>query len=170
MFLIYIKQTFKIVIAFVLILLFIRAFIAEPGRVNGRSMELTFLDEDFFVVNKFTLLFREPRRGDIVQFVDQKDKSVVIKRVIGLPGEKLSIKGGRVFLLQQNREWVELQESYLAPGIKTYSETQQDTVYLPVPEHSYFLMGDNRPMSGDSRIYGSVHRSAIYGLVIRPNF
>jgi signal peptidase I len=169
-FLFYIKQTFRILGSLVLIILFIRGFVCEPGRINGRSMESTFIDEDLFFINKYVLLLREPNRFDIVQAIDPHSKRLVIKRVIGLPGERLSIHNGKVFLLDDENAETELVENYLDSDTRSHSNDSKPTTYTRVAEHSYFLMGDNRENSTDSRVYGAIHRSLIYGLVMKPPF
>ena len=133
-------------------------------------MEPTFLDDDLFFINKFLLLFREPRRGDLVQVMDASTQKVLIKRVVGLPGEVLSIHNGKVFLVDELHQEQQLEEPYLDRFTRTMAADEKDTVYLPVNPNSYFLMGDNRPMSTDSRVYGAVHRRFIYGLVMRAPF
>lgn len=147
-----------------------RTFIIEPGAVNGRSMETTFLDDDLFFINKAALLFRAPRRGDVVQAKGSNPGEVIIKRVIGLPGERLSIHDGSVFLVDEDFNETLLNEPYLNKEIRTLSTDQTATLYMPIPEQSYFLLGDNRPMSIDSRVTGAFHRSEIYGLIMKLPF
>jgi signal peptidase I len=167
----YVRSTFRVVAMFVVVLILIRTFIIEPGVVNGRSMEPTYIDNTLFLIDKFSLLLREPRRGEIVQAINPVDKTVLIKRVVGLPGERLAIKEGSLFLVSSDGSYLPLDEPYLPEGMKTLTpDGSQDVVFLPVPENSYFLLGDNRPMSGDSRVYGSIHRSYIYGLVMDVSF
>lgn len=167
----YVRSTFRVVAMFVVVLLLIRTFIVEPGVVNGRSMEPTYLDDSLFLIDKLSLLLREPRRGEIVQAINPQDKTVLIKRVVGLPGERLAIRQGSLFLVSSDGTYLPLNEPYLLEGMMTRTPSgEQDIVFLPVPENSYFLLGDNRPMSSDSRIYGSIHRSYIYGLVIDVSF
>jgi len=129
-------------------------------------MEPTFYDQDFFIVDKISLFFREPKRGEFLQFNPPNKTEVAIKRVIALPGEQVAIKPDGVYIKQVNsQDWEKLDESYLANGIRTKgANDEEDVTFLTIPEYSYFLMGDNRPMSGDSRAYGAVHRSDIYGL------
>ncbi len=87
----YLIKTFHLVKIAVILILIIRTFLIEPGIVDGRSMEPTFFDNNFFLVNKITLLMREPHRGDIVQALGPDHASIIIKRVIALPGESVSI-------------------------------------------------------------------------------
>lgn len=170
MFFFLLKQSFRVLSMFAVLLLVIRGFIIEPGRVNGQSMEKTFLDQNFFLVNKYTLLLREPKRGDIVQAIDPSSKLLVIKRIIGLPEEQLSIHNGLVHLRKSDSTEIAIDEQWLDPQTWTAPPEGNAQIYVRIPKNSYFLMGDNREHSVDSRVYGAVHRSDIYGLVIKPPF
>lgn len=170
MFLYLLKQTFRALGILVVLLLLIRGFIIEPGRINGQSMETTFMDNDFFFINKYTLLLRAPKRGDIVQAIDPLSKRLVVKRVIGLPGEQLSIHDGGVYLRDIDSTETKISEQWLDADEWTTSAEGNAQIYILIPEHAYFLIGDNRDHSTDSRVYGAVHRTAIYGLVINPPF
>ena len=170
MFLYLLKQTFRVLGMFVILLLVIRGFVMEPGRVNGQSMERAFMDDDLFLVNKYILLLREPRRGDVVQAIEPLEMHHVIKRVIGLPGEQLSIHNGHVYLRSSDGVETLIEEPWLDPTEWTEAPEGGDQVYVRIHEQEYFLMGDNRDHSTDSRVYGSVHRNNIYGLVMKPPF
>ena len=170
MFLFFLKQAARSLGSLIVLLLLIRGFVVEPGRVNGQSMERTFMDADLFLVNKYVLLLRAPQRGDIVQAIDPLSKHLVIKRVIGLPGERLAIHGGKVYLRGDDEMETLIDEPWLDDEEWTTSSNNRDEVYVPIQPQSYFLIGDNRDHSADSRIYGGVHRKDIYGLVIKPPF
>lgn|SRR3989338_168878 len=171
MFLIYLKQTLRIVTFVVFCLFVFRTFIYEPGIVNGRSMEPTFEDNDFFLVNKWILLFREPRRGDVIQAHDAQQEKILIKRIIGMPGERLSIHDGAIFLLDETGQEQQMVELYIGKNMRTEPPENKPTVYIRIPPYRYFIVGDNRPLSGDSRQFGPIHRSTIYGLVTKlPSF
>lgn len=170
MFLFLLKHTFRALGTLVVLLLFIRGFIVEPGRINGESMEKTFLDEDLFLVNKYVLLLRAPKRGDIVQAIDPLSKRLVVKRVIGLPEEQLAIHDGSVYLRDDEGVQTKIEESWLEDQEWTDTAEGGSQVYVRIPQQSYFLLGDNREQSADSRIYGAVHRGSIYGLVIKLPF
>ena len=162
-FILYFIKTAKLVLIFALSVLFIRSFIIGPGIVNDRSMEPTFYDEDIFLSNKFILLFKQPQRGQIVRYYDENSNNFLIKRIIGLPGEKISIHQNRVFIIKNNGEEIELTEPYLESHIVTSSKTGAVEIYETIPEHEYFVLGDNRSASIDSRHFGLVHRSYITG-------
>ena len=166
-FVLYFVKTLKLVIIFTLSIIIIRSFIIEPGRINNRSMEPAFYDEDIFLLNKFTLLLKEPQRGQLVQYYDENSKQLFIKRIIGLPGEKISIHQNKVFLINDKREEIELTEPYLADNIITNSKTGAAEIYETIPEHEYFVLGDNRSNSNDSRYFGPIHRSFITGTPIK---
>lgn len=164
----YFKKTFYFILISIFSILIIRTFIIEPGIVNGRSMENTYLDNDFFIVNKFILLFRKPQRGDIVQFLNIRNNEMFIKRVIGLPGERVSIKKNKVFIIDSNGKEFELNEPYLKPYTITLSENGQPLIYDFLRSDEYFVLGDNRQNSKDSRYFGPAYRSDITGLVLKP--
>ena len=159
----YIKLILNFVIFVVCIILFFRTFIFEIGVVNGRSMEPTYFDNDFFVVNKFELLFRSPRKGDIVQFIDRATNTVIIKRIIGVPGETIILDKGDVYVMDKG-ERVKFKESYLSDNMPTFAPNKKIMEYV-VRENEFFVLGDNRTESNDSRIFGTVYRGDILGAV-----
>lgn len=154
---------------FVFIILLFRFFLFSPGRVNGPSMEPNFLDEDLFFVNKVVYFFKTPERFDVVQIVDPESKKLIIKRVIGLPGEIVQIRRGQVYIGSMDsypNDFYVLDESeYLEDYVYTRVLGQKRAANFLVGDNQYFLLGDNRPRSGDSRVYGAVSRSHILGKV-----
>lgn len=136
-------------IALVLAIL-IRTFFFAPFVVDGDSMEPNLHNGEWLIVNKLTYRFSEPERGDIIVFHFSEDKDY-IKRVIGLPGETVSIEDGNLYI---NGEQVdepyldEAKEKYNKYGDIPYTE---DFSEVTVPEGEIFVMGDNRPRSQDSR-------------------
>lgn len=166
-FYLYLKKTFHFLFAVLCVIIIIRTFVVEPGIVNGRSMENTFLDNDFYFLNKAVLLFREPKRGEIIQAHPNNEEMNVIKRIIGLPGERLSIHGGNVYLVDKDNKETLLKEPYVKPGVATIVPNNTYYKTRTIPPHSYFIMGDNRAMSTDSREYNEVYRSQIYGVVMK---
>ena len=165
MFITYLVKTFKLVLGLVLIIVLTRTFLIEPGVVNGKSMENTYLDGEIFLVFKPSVLFTSPKRGQIVQFRHMVDDELIIKRVIGLPGEQVIIKQNKVYIREISGDIIELEESYLKPGVITNIPEGASNA-INIPENSYYLLGDNRPQSNDSRNFGPVHRSEIYGQII----
>lgn len=166
----YLKKTFKLVCVIAALMLFMRTFIIEPGRVNGRSMENTLRDNNIFLVNKFSLLFRSPERGDIVNIHDPATGKLLVKRIIGLPGEKIKISQNSVYSIDAMGNEKIIDEPYLKPYTITRSVEDGSILYDTIPSDEYFVMGDNRPLSIDSRNYGPVHRTKILGLVITLPF
>lgn len=150
-----------IMLAFV----FLRSFIVEPAIVDGASMEPTLFDSQIFFINKFQSLFQPLDRGDLVQAYIPSLNEVVVKRIVGLPGEKVTIQYNGVFVSDYHEESVgKLDEPYLREGTLTNSWDGKPQTFV-LKENQYFLLGDNRGSSTDSRHYGSVERRHIFGLV-----
>ena len=153
----------------VIVLLVVKFFIINVGQVNGKSMEPNFVDDDRFLINKLSYFVRAPKRYDIVQVIDPSQNKLLIKRVIGLPGEVVAIKRGKVFIRKAGEQVTaeqELPERYLKPSTYTMVPGQKDAKRYVVGPDQYFILGDNRPQSGDSRGYGPVARSRILGKVV----
>lgn len=162
----YLKKTGKIIFLMTAGILLTRTFVVEAGRVDGISMEPTYFDTQVFFVNKFSLLFSEPYRGEIVQCRDPKKGSLVIKRIIGLPGEQVSIKQNHVFITDPQGITYQLYEPYLGTDVSTESFGNTITDYPVLGPNQYFILGDNRPHSLDSRHYGILERQNILGSVM----
>ncbi|MEZ4156972.1 MAG: signal peptidase I [Candidatus Paceibacterota bacterium] len=139
----------------------IRSFIAQPFLVSGASMEPSYDNGDYLLVDEATYYFREPARGEVAVFHYPGDpSSFFIKRIIGLPGEKVSVENGIVMVAKdKDSELLILDEPYL-DGVKTSGNVQ--TV---LGEDEYFVLGDNRSNSFDSRNWGSLGKDEIVGLV-----
>lgn len=133
-----------------------RRYILSAEIIEGSSMAPTFVDGDRCLLNRFCLLFRDPTRGNIV-VVEDGLPGYAVKRVIGLPGETLELREGVVFV-----DGTPLKEPYLGKQNQTFSR-RSDPVHLGPGE--YFIMGDNRLSSYDSRAYGPLHKRAIKGVV-----
>jgi signal peptidase I len=134
---------------------FIIAFLYQPVRVEGTSMLPRLEDQDRLFINKFVYDFTAVQRGDVVVFHYPRDlEKSYIKRVIAVPGDRIRIDRGQVWLNDQP-----IRESYV-PEIYRDSRSMAETV---VPEDSYFMMGDHRSISSDSRDFGPVDRSLVYG-------
>lgn len=137
-----------------IIVLILNAFIVQLYLIPSVSMEPTLLVGDRVVVSKMSYWGQDPARGDIVVFKFPKDTKVnLIKRVIGLPGETLSVKDNRVYI---NNE--ALSETYV-PAQKKIPDFDP----VLIPQGQYFMMGDNRDNSADSRVWGFVTAEQIRG-------
>ena len=149
----------RFVVLALLIVMPIRWFIAQPFIVSGASMEDTFYNNEYLIVDQLTYRFEEPKRGDVVIFRYPRDPSTFfIKRVIGLPGETISIEGKTVII--QNDEYpggVAINEPYI-------SDMEEETFLTQtLRDGEYFVMGDNRDHSSDSRKWGSLKEEEIVG-------
>ncbi len=134
---------------------FIITFLYQPVRVEGTSMQPELRDQDRLFVNKFAYDFEKISRDDVVVFYYPRDPSKsYIKRVIGLPGDNIAIRDGRVYV---NGEL--LDEPYVP---KMYRDVRSMSE-ITVPPNEYFVMGDHRSISSDSRDFGPVPRKLIYG-------
>ncbi len=139
----------------------VRAYVAQSYIIPSASMEPTLMIGDRILVDKLSYHLHGVGRGDIVVFAKppkEVDPNVtdLVKRVIGLPGDVISSSGGRVFVNGQP-----LRESWLPPGTVTTGIKRQT-----VPAHEYFVMGDNRSDSQDSRFFGPIRGSSIVGRVV----
>lgn len=148
------------VLALALVVL-IRTFLIQPFSVKGASMEPSYFNNEYLIIDEVTYRFREPIRGEAVVFrYPVNPKEYFIKRIIGLPGEHVVIQGGAVRII--NEEFPlgrPLSESY-TDGLETLGEYD-----FVLGDNEYFLMGDNRDASLDSRMFGPVTADHIIGRV-----
>lgn len=137
-------------------------FLFRPFEVNGDSMFPTFHTREYLITNIISLRFSDPRLGEVVVFKAPNDPGKdFIKRVIGVPGDEVELGDGQVYLngkiLNESR--------YLSSEIKTYGGSfLKDGESVVVPEGHFFVMGDNRPFSSDSREWGFVPKKNIIGI------
>jgi signal peptidase I len=144
----------------VVIVLPIRLFVAQPFVVDGESMHPTFENTDYLIVDEFTYHFQAPQRGDVIVFrYPGNPKIFYIKRIIGLPGETVHINSGKVTIAKANGTTLTLTEPYAVVEDATY------TMDSTLGSDQYFVMGDNRPESSDSRVWGSLPKDKIIGRV-----
>ncbi|MFZ1012000.1 MAG: signal peptidase I, partial [Terracidiphilus sp.] len=133
-------------------------FLYQPVRVEGTSMLPRLEDHDRLFINKFVYHIESIQHGDVVVFHYPRDpEKSYIKRVIGLPGDRIWIDRGNVWL-----NGVELSENYVP---ERYRDTRSMTEMV-IPDDCYFMMGDHRSISSDSREFGPVERDLIYGKAV----
>lgn len=156
-------EIIEITLVAVVAVLIIRYFLVQPFLVNGASMEPNFSNGDYLLIDEIAYRFREPRRGEAIVFHYPRDKKFYyIKRIIGLPGEELEIKNGKVFIFnKEHPEGFVLDENYLPLGLETVGKEGR----VVLAENEYFAFGDNRDFSFDSRNWGAVKYDNIVGLV-----
>jgi signal peptidase I len=141
-----------------LIVIPVRMFIAQPFIVSGASMENTFHTGEYLIIDQVSYRFEDPVRGDVIVFRYPKDPSkFFIKRVIGLPGDTIDIQGDVVSIIGADGTKITMEEPY----IKTMAENTSVTETLGARE--YFVMGDNRDASSDSRVWGVLNKEKIIG-------
>lgn len=152
-------ETVRFLFIALAIVLPVRVFIAQPFIVSGASMDPTFASGQYLIVDELSYHLGDPSRGDVVIFKYPKNpKQYFIKRVIGLPGETVVVNGkGQVFIKDKDGKTVlTLEEPYVA-------YTKDDKIERALLPGEYFMMGDNRAGSFDSRAWGPVERDLIVG-------
>ncbi len=151
----------KFIFFVVAIVVIVRVFIAQPFVVSGTSMVPTFQDRNYLIVDELTYDFRKPELGDVIVFHPPIDPSVYyIKRVIGVPGDTVNIVNSVVTITNASHpNGLVLNEPYIT------SDTPDDNFSVTVPAGNYFVMGDNRPASFDSRKWGLLPAKNITGIV-----
>lgn len=157
----FLVDTIQSILVAAAIFLVIYMFLLRPFQVNGDSMFPNFKNTEYVLTNLITLRFHKPVQGDVIVFKapPEPDKDF-IKRVIGLPGDTIMVQNGDVYVNGNKFD----QSSFLQPDVKTYGGSflkDGDTVTVPAGE--YFVMGDNRPYSSDSREWGFVPEANIIG-------
>lgn len=141
----------------------IRYFLVQPFYVKGASMEPNFFDREYLIINELSYRFTEPARGEIIVFRYPRDPSeFFIKRIIGLPGETVEVSNSRVIIYnEEHPNGLALDESaYLSEGTVTPGRKK-----TTLGADEYFVMGDNRDASSDSRAWGPVPKEDIVGQV-----
>lgn len=151
-------QTFLIAAA---VFLVIYVFLFRPFEVKGESMYPNFYDKEYVLTNLISLRLQDPKVGDVLVFKAPPDpEKDYIKRVIAIPGDTVSIKDGLVYVNGKQLD----ESGYLSSTVKTYSGAfLADGETITVPKDEYFVMGDNRVYSSDSREWGFVKKSELIG-------
>lgn len=158
----FIWEILKIVIIALLIVIPIRYFLFQPFFVKGQSMEPAFENGDYLIVDEISYRFESPQRGDVIVFkYPQNPSQRYIKRIVGLPGETIAIKTGSVIIFNWEGSQTLDESDYLSPPVQTPGD-----VRVSLDEDEYFVLGDNRVSSADSRRWGSLARENIIGRVL----
>ena len=161
--LLYVSELVKIIIIAAAIILPIRLFVVQPFYVKGQSMEPNFQADDYLIVDEVSYHFREPRRGEVVVFrFSDTEKKFFIKRLIGLPGETIEIRQNLVTIYNTEHPdgFVLDEASYNPVDFSTIVDKRL------LEEGEYFVMGDNRPISHDSKRFGPIDGKQIVGRVL----
>jgi signal peptidase I len=154
------KDLFTLAFLIVVVVIPIRLFVVSPFVVDGESMHPTFENLNYLIVDELVYDFEAPARGDVIVFRYPGDPSIFyIKRIIGLPGETVSINHGIVTITTVDGKQLTLSEPYVINEDVTYTKS------VTLNPETYFVMGDNRPNSSDSRVWGPLPRNDIIGRV-----
>ncbi|MBU4057726.1 signal peptidase I, partial [Patescibacteria group bacterium] len=147
-----------IVLLVIFVVIPIRVFIAQPFVVFGESMSPTFENGDYLIIDQVSYKFNTPQRQQVIIFKYPNDTTkFFIKRIIGLPNETVEITGPDVFIKNsEHPKGFKLEENYIV-------NNGNNNVVKKLGENEYFVMGDNRNASSDSRIWGSLEKSFIIG-------
>ncbi len=150
-------ELLRFTVLVLIIVIPLRIFIAQPFIVNGQSMMPTFKNGDYLIVDELTFKYSEPKRGEVIVFrLPSNHKRFLIKRVVGLPGETVVISGNNITITKENGDVIKLDENYLNGYFSSYGTWK-------LKNNEYFVMGDNRNNSSDSRSWGVLDKDLIIG-------
>jgi len=153
-------EIIEIVVFSISIFLFLYLLVVQPHKIQGSSMEPNFHDGQYLLTDKITYRFNEPQVGDVIVFKAPPDfQDEYIKRIIAIPGEKITIKNNQVY-----KNGDKFSESYIPQETDTNAgKFAQEEKSITIPQGEYFVMGDNRQHSLDSRSFGFVKLDNITG-------
>ena len=153
------QETLQFILASILIIMPIRFFVAQPFVVSGQSMSPTFENGEYLIVDELSYYLSSPSRGDVIIFKYPRDMSkYFIKRIVGLPGETIEIRDQSVLVTPVGTDTpVKIDEPYITGG------TVGSDAIVPIRNDEYFVMGDNRGASSDSRSWGNLPKKLITG-------
>jgi len=155
-------EIFKIAILALLIVLPIRYFVFQPFVVKGASMDPNFSEGDYLIIDELSYRFREPERGEVIVFKYPLSPSQrFIKRIIGLPGETIEMEDNKITILNEGKNEVLDESSYLLSN-----NFKKGKLKISLKEEEYFVLGDNRNASLDSRNFGLLPQKYIIGRVL----
>ncbi len=155
-------ELLHVVIISLAIIVPVRYFLIQPFYVKGASMEPNFYDHEYLIIDEIGYRLHQPQRGEIVVFRYPNDpRQYFIKRIVGLPGERIKVSGGQVWVYNAEHPDGKVLDEHSYLGA-IYTSGERD---VQLADDEYFLMGDNRGASLDSRAFGPVSRSFIVGRV-----
>lgn len=158
----FVWEILKVMIVAALIVVPIRYFLFQPFFVKGQSMNPNFENGDYLIVDEITYRFRSPQRGEVIVFkYPQNSSQRFIKRIIGLPGETIEIEGGQITVYKDGQPQILDESNYLPSVAATFGD-----IKLALDKDEYFVLGDNRDFSFDSRRFGSLPQNKIIGRVV----
>ena len=165
-FLSFLGDILKIVIIALAIVIPIRYFLFQPFMVIGSSMEPNFHHGNYLIIDEISYKLREPQRGEVVVFhypLNPSDR--YIKRIIGLPQETIKIEDGQIFITKDDQTQMLNEDNYLPISWKESWQNYSDFTPISLGEEEYFVLGDNRNASSDSRRWGTLPQKDIIGRV-----
>ncbi|MFA5886761.1 MAG: signal peptidase I [Patescibacteria group bacterium] len=164
-FFLFVLDISKVVVLSLAIILPVRYFLIQPFYVKGASMEPNFYDHEYLIIDELSYRFQKPERGQVVVFrYPRNPQEYFIKRIIALPGEEVQIKNGEIIIFNSSYPaGLTLKEKYLPTDLETFSSGESKIVVGP---NEYFVLGDNRNASKDSRSFGAVDYSFLTGKVL----
>ncbi len=152
-----IKDFLIVTLVSIATVLVIRTYVAQPFVVSGSSMEPTFNTGEYLVVDQLSYRFNDPQRGDVIVFrYPEIPSKFFIKRIIGLPNESIKIEGDEIFIENDSHDFKKITEPYI-------EYTKNDFMEVTLDSDEYFVMGDNRLASLDSRSWGPLEKKYIMG-------
>ena len=164
-FFLFVWEIAKVTAISLAIILPVRYYLIQPFYVKGASMEPNFHDHEYLIIDELSYRFKSPQRGQVVVFrYPNNPQEYFIKRIIGLPGEEVQIKDGQVWIFNQDEPAGFLvREDYLPADLLTQGQSDER---LTIGPDDYFVLGDNRNASKDSRNFGPVSKNFITGKVL----
>lgn len=154
-------ENLEMIIIALLIVLPVRHFLIQPFIVHGSSMEPTFFTQDYLIIDEFSYRFRAPERYEVIVLkAPNHPNQYYIKRIIGLPGETVEIKNGKISIIDSSQQKIDPREDFLPESIIT-----SGNLTITLSPKQYFVLGDNRLASYDSRNWGPLDQNLIIGRV-----
>ncbi len=164
-FFLFVWEITKVVCVSLVIILPVRYYLIQPFYVKGASMEPNFHDHEYLIIDEISYRFKTPERGQVIVFrYPRNPQEYFIKRIIALPGESVLIKEGKINIYNEaNPSGFTINEKYLPDNLLTDSQNETP---VKVGENEYFVLGDNRNASKDSRSFGAVDKNFVIGKVL----